>query len=103
MKPGDVVPLDKAGIPITPIEYNVDGVSTERRKALNDFMEEIRVILVNGHREYGETAEAIYAALGPTAAGYAVAEKGIRFARNGNKKDLVKAATYAFLGWTVMK
>ena len=78
-----------------------EGMGGDRSKKLAKFVAEITNILDSGHKEYGETAEAIYKAIGPEAPGYAVAEKGIRYAKKGKKIDLVKAATYAFLAWSV--
>jgi hypothetical protein len=66
-----------------------------------DFAVEIQnVLAMAGANEYGDTARPIYRALGPAAAGYAVAEKGLRYGRKGNPVDLVKAAAYAYLAWS---
>jgi hypothetical protein len=66
---------------------------------LLDFAHKIQQVIDAGHKEYGETAVEIYKALGPPAAGYAIVEKGIRYGKQGNPLDLVKAATYAYLAW----
>lgn len=74
-------------------------IISARSTSLARFLTAIKTALDIGCLEYGETASAIYATLGPAAAGYAIAEKGLRYGRRGNAEDLVKVAAYAFLAW----